>query len=145
MLDGAHGVPRAQTQEDTMLKGKLRTPVDTKKWIANIRKGFENIIKTGRIRSQESIDDLDACLRLLEARPGASFSWDMTLYMEPRNASDEYKLPSVIQLDDPNASLVEEVEHNVMHEDESSEMPNIMYMAYYLIKLERPPYWGIGQ
>lgn len=144
-MQGAHGVPKAQKQDAKMKK--LDIEVDTKFWLAKVRKGFEKIAASGRVTSEEALNDLNECVQLLEARDSAPFHWDISLYTNPHPHVAANNVPTFIQSQDAAVDLQEDhlEEHNSLLHQDRIKMPVFRLYNYHLIRLQSAPFWSIGR
>ena len=126
---------------------KYDVKVDKKVWVEKISKGVGVILSTGRITDPAAQEDLIACAKILENAEGAPFNWNIELYTN--HASNASPIPVVIRSQD-HAMDLQENESKVEHNDpgiyaDSIVRPKFLPLAYHLMRLETPPFWGIGR
>jgi hypothetical protein len=135
---------------------KLNAKVKTEVWVRKVKKGALTILAGRRVMSQEDKHDLLLCVDLLEQTEGARFQWDTSLYKHAEQApvGGLHNMPTFIQSQDNNVDLQDDVEqkhnedthdHNEPLLSDSSQRPDIIMYAYYLIRIETPPFWSIGR
>ncbi len=142
-MHGAHGIPPHQILDKFIKKSnKMKSQVETTKWVDGVVKGVNTIIKSGRVTSQASIDDLQKCLALIQAQVPTPFQWDTSLYTAPEN-NLQRSVPVMVDSEDAGVDLIDMTEHNPVLPEDGQTPPDADYLKFYLIKLETPPFWGI--
>jgi hypothetical protein len=126
------GVQNAQ-RKTSQKKGEVEQ--DMAKWIEAVNVGVRTILKTGRVESIASQQDLKRCAQLL-SEEAAPFQWDIRIYSKVREMRT---IQQTIISQDDNVDLQD------TSDDDEDVVPMYHVGEVYLIRLDHPPFWTFGR
>lgn len=145
------GIPPHQNKETKKSKGMEAQELGP--WKKLVSTQLEKLIGGGRITSLESIADLRRCAAMLLEEEPTPFQWDTSMYtnyarnMELRSSATPEN-EEAKQEQDEEGSLEEalQAQESLNEEDAKGIMkPTYALGEIYLIRLERPPFFGFAR
>ena len=143
------GVPPHQNKETRKSQGMPEQDIGP--WKQLVVTHLERLIAGGRITSPTSIADLRYCAQLLQKKEPTPFEWDTTMYTQPPDVNRERGAPEDEEAkmeaqEDRNLIDLEQEGDGLNEQDEKGTIrPNYKLNEIYLIRLERPPFFGFAR